>query len=113
MPQLRPLRRTSPASMSGICGGPNFVELLEALPVNESTRRARALEDHAALIGALDKARSRAALSPQEAQLWDLTRHKRCSIGDASRRSVWSESHVHVVRSRMLKKVRTAVASSS
>jgi hypothetical protein len=109
MPQLRPL----PASVVSLDvpafqGGPNLVELLEALPVNESILRARALEDHAALMDALDEARSRAALSPQEAQLWNLTRHERCSIGDAARRVGWSESQVHVVRSRMLKKVRVA-----
>ncbi len=109
MQQLRPVpAHVGSLDVPAFQGGPNLVELLEAQPVNESTRRARALEDHAALIEALDKARSRAELSPQEAQLWNLTRHERCSIGDAARRSGWSESHVHVVRSRMLKKVREA-----
>jgi hypothetical protein len=112
MQQLRPLpAHVGSLDVPAFQGGPNLVELLEAQPVNESTRRARALEDHAALMEALDEARSRATLSPQEARMWDLTRNERCSMGEIARRTCWSDGHVHMVRNRMKKKLLAAAVA--
>jgi hypothetical protein len=112
MPQLRPLPASvASLDVSAFQGGPNLVELLEALPINESARRVRVLEDHAALIEALDEACTRARLSAQEAQMWHLARHEGCSIRDVALRNGWSIGHAHRVRQRMLTKVRTASLS--
>lgn len=109
MPRLRPLP-SSVVSLDAAAheGGAPLIEMLEAKPVNEAARRARVLEEQGVLYENLDEARNQARLGRQEARLWDLFRYERCSMGEAACRTGWSRNQVHVVRDRMLKKVRTA-----